>query len=200
MALITTADFADYKDISSNIDSAARVDPYILNAERLDLKPLLGERFFADLIANPNTTANALLLDGGDYTYNSNDYNFAGLKAVLVYYSYARFLENQNVNVTRFGVVHKNNPDVSERVDDKTLMRHVSNAREIAKSYFAEVDLFIIRNSTDYPLYHKCYAYNESAGAGVRITAVGDKAYQRTGAANWFCERHGRYNCSCYYN
>lgn len=151
--LLTATDFAPYRELSPNIDDATRLNPYIAQAQQFDLKPLLGELFYQNLTDNPATTENALLLSGGSYTYNGNTYCFAGLKAALVFYAYSRFIDNQNVNITRFGVVYKNNPEVSERVDEKTLQRLVLQARDQAMGYWIECEQFLKRNPSQYPLW-----------------------------------------------
>lgn len=169
--LITQADFPPYREITANLEYTERLNPYIAQAQQFDIKALLGEKFYANLIANPATTANAKLLNGGSYAVDNYTYEFTGLKAVLVMYSYARFLQNQNVNVTRFGVVFKNNNDVSDRVDEKTMQRIMTNAREQAQAYWQECELFICRNSTDYPLY--CQTGQSVNKGGPRISGVG---------------------------
>lgn len=170
MTLLTSAtDFAAYRELSVNIDDAARINPYIAQAQQFDVKPLLGELLFKDLIDNPTTTENELLLSGGSYTYQSANYDFAGLKAVIIFFAYARFLENQNINITRFGIVFKNNADVSERVDEKTLQRLVQQSRNQAQAYWDECGKYLQRNAGLYPLWQKP---NSSPG-NISISAVG---------------------------
>ncbi|UPT66887.1 MAG: hypothetical protein M0D57_21070 [Sphingobacteriales bacterium JAD_PAG50586_3] len=153
--LISVTDFAAYKELSVNIDDTTRINPYILQAQQFDLKPLVGEVFYKDIIDNPTSTENSLLLTGGAYAYQNKSYEFSGLKSALVYFAYARLLENQNINVTRFGVVFKNNADVSERVDEKTLQRLILQARNQARAYWDECEVFLNRQSTDFPLWSK---------------------------------------------
>lgn len=167
--LLSVIDFAPYKELSLNIDDSTRIHPYIKQAQQFDLKPLLGEEFYKDLTDNSTSTPNSLLLTGGGYTHQNKNYEFSGLKAALVFYAYARIIENQNIQVTRFGVVYKNNADVSERVDEKTLQRLVQQTRNQARVYWDECELFLNRNSIDYPLWLK----KSSNKSRINITAIG---------------------------
>jgi hypothetical protein len=168
--LISQTDFVNYRELTANLDYTDRLDPFIRQAQQFDIKQLLGEKFYADLTANPATTANAKLLNGGTYTDGGYTYEFTGLKAALVMFTYARLIQNQNVSVTRFGVVFKNNGDVSERVDEKTLQRLTSNARDQAVAYWKECEVFICRNDADYPLY--CHTSSVRKG-GLTLSGVG---------------------------
>ena len=167
--LISVIDFATYKELSVNIDDTTRINPYILQAQQFDLKPLVGEVFYKSIIDNPTTAETALLLSGGEYIYQNKSYEFSGLKSVLVYHTYARLLENQNINVTRFGVVFKNNADVSERVDEKTLQRLIQQARNQARAYWDECTVFLNRQSANYPLWNKV----PTTKPRINISAIG---------------------------
>ena len=167
--LLSAIDFAPYKELSLNIDDSTRIDPYIKQAQQFDLKPLLDEEFYKDLTDNSSTAPNSLLLIGGGYNHQNKSYEFSGLKAALVFYAYARIIENQNIHVTRFGVVYKNNADVSKRVDEKTLQRLVQQARNQAKVYWDECELFLNRSSTNYPLWLK----KPTSKSRINITAIG---------------------------
>lgn len=168
--LLSATDFAPYKELSSNLDDGVRLHPYIAQAQQFDLKPLIGELFYKNLVDNQDSTPHTLLLAGGGYGFDGNTYEFSGLKAVLVFFAYARFLENQNINITRFGVVYKNNSDVSERVDEKTLQRLINQAREQALAYWAECVMFLNRKRSSYPFWK---GRVDAAKQGLRITAVG---------------------------
>jgi hypothetical protein len=167
--LLLVTDFATYKELSVNIDDTTRINPYILQAQQFDLKPLVGEVFYKDILDNPTSAENTLLLNGGAYSYQNKNYEFSGLKIVLAYYAYARIIENQNIHVTRFGVVFKNNADVSERVDEKTLQRLILQTRNQARAYWDECHLFLNRKSISYPLW----ANQPNTKPRINISAVG---------------------------
>jgi hypothetical protein len=193
MALITFSDFEPYRELTGNLDVTERLTPYITQAQNFDLKPLMGNQFYVDVVNNPASTENVLLLDGGDYVYNNNTYTFTGLKAVIVMFAYARFLQNQNINVTRFGIVFKNNNDVSERVDTKTLQFAVTNAKDQAISYWNECIEFLCNNSTDYPLWGDDAPANPKTKKNVVVSPVGGNSNTRNKCVN--CNR---ISCNCH--
>lgn len=189
MALITFNDFEPYRELTGNLDVNERLNPYINQAQIFDLKELMGNQFYTDLVNNSSDTNYQDLLNGGDYTYNNLVYSFTGLKAVIVMFAYARLLANQNINVTRFGVVFKNNNDVSDRVDTKTLQAAISNAKEQAKAYWNECTEFLCNNSTDYPLWGDDPTVSPRKKGSVVIVPVG---------GNSRCTSCNRLNCRCH--
>ena len=197
MALITFSDFEPYRELTGNLDVTERLNPYITQAQNFDLKQLMGNQFYTDLVNNSSDQNYQDLLNGGDYVYNNLTYSFTGLKAVIVMFAYARFLANQNINVTRFGVVFKNNNDVSERVDTKTLQAAISNAKEQAIAYWNECEEFLCNNSTDYPLWGDDPVVTGRKKGGVVITGVGGNANNRLKRYN-NCVNCNRLDCNCY--
>jgi hypothetical protein len=49
--LITKTDFAPYRNLTVNLDDTKRLEPFILEAQRIDLINLLGKRLYFDLVA-----------------------------------------------------------------------------------------------------------------------------------------------------
>ena len=165
--LIVTNDFAQYKQILATVN-AERLEPYIMEAQRLDIKPFLGEELYHDFVENVDTTNYKKLLSGGDYTYGNYTYYFNGIKPALVYFAYSRFLQNQGVTVTGFGVVQKKT-EFSDQVDNDTLSRLVTSAREVGYAYLREVETFLDRNTATYTLW----GYSTTRPHhGIRITPV----------------------------
>ena len=91
--IITLADIRKTRDISSSVKEA-RLNQFIRDAELTDLRPLLGEVLYQDLVTNPTETARGSypdLLDGAIYTYSGYTYTHPGIKDVLVDLAYARY-------------------------------------------------------------------------------------------------------------
>lgn len=91
--LITLADIRKTREVSGSLKEA-RINQYIRDAELSDLRPLLGEQIYQDIVLDPTETARGSypdLLDGSVYTYGSYDYTHPGLKEVLVDFTYARY-------------------------------------------------------------------------------------------------------------
>ena len=166
--LVIYSDFAAYREISVNVDSAKRIDPYVVEAQELDLRPFLGDVFYQEILSSPSTYAT--LLDGGTYAYGDYNYTFKGLKAALVYLSYARFVNNDDVKSTPAGLKRKITNE-SEFLSEKTLARIVANAREIAAAYLDQCKTFLCRNSTT-AIYTNYGGHDKQNSKSVIITAV----------------------------
>lgn len=204
MPLITAADFADYRPFMEDVEEATRITPYIIEAERLDLIPLLSYPLYSKLALTLNTPPVAAYSAVTEYTqplhisYGGNIYRFVsstpqtgvtpgtdvnvwvlslsateslsylnlfnnyeyrhtdvyyshpGIKDVLKAFTYARFLNNQNVSVTAFGVVEKRS-EFSDNVEEKTMARLIAQARSTAIAYFAETETYLNRHLEVYP-------------------------------------------------
>ena len=59
--LITLANIQDVKSISLNVNETKQLSPYILEAQNFDLRELLGDAFYLDLISDfPTLTSSSL--------------------------------------------------------------------------------------------------------------------------------------------
>ena len=106
--LINLSDIQEYKPVSSNISSINRIEPYIMEAQDLDIKPFLGDDLYYALIEGKADAKYLLIIEGGSYeNANGNTIYFEGLRPALCYFAYARLIENNPLHVTAFGVVKK---------------------------------------------------------------------------------------------
>ena len=123
--LISRADIAEKYFLGKNIDDS-RIDPHILRAQQSDLKALIGEYLYGDVIDNPTTPANELLLNGGQYNplnkAGSSIY-FAGLKDFLVSVTFARIEKHNDTFVTRGGNKNKNILESDKQPQKKRLQK-----------------------------------------------------------------------------
>ena len=134
----------------------ARVESYIREAQDNDLKEFIGPALYYDLLINGDTTANRDLLNGKVYTIAGSTpltIKFNGLVPVIVYYSLARIIINNQANITSFGVVSKTTGQ-STPIDAATIKQMVTELRSIAVSYQNEAEKFLNYNSTSYPLWN----------------------------------------------
>ena len=135
-----------------------RWEPFALEAQDQDLRPILGDGLFYDFMTKCYSTGDAMysdyqnLLNGTNYTYNGQTIYFDGLKPMMVYYTLARFVQNNPVNITRYGVVTKL-VNQSQPVDAQVLRQVVNELKSSAQTYKNQVDLFLNQNQTTYPLY-----------------------------------------------
>ena len=101
---------------------------FIREAQMFDLKGLVSEAFFQDLTSETPVRNYTLLLDGGSYTFEGKKYEFAGLKAVLAYFAYARYIFVGHQVDTPMGIKVKENQDgetisQTERRDVRTMYK-----------------------------------------------------------------------------
>lgn len=159
--LITTNDIRKHRPIAGNLDDMKRLEMYICEAETLYVIPAIGAELYKEVDENPS--AHTLLLDGG--YYNNNTRYMAGLKAAVSLLAYARFVLNNSINATPFGVKEKLTLD-SNNVGDKALFRHANEAENTGKAYLNQC-LEYIRFDMD-----KC---------GYKVPQVGVKKFKAIG-------------------
>ena len=146
--LINKIDIADHRELSRTTQDK-RINPYIEDAEFIDLKPLLGEVFYNYVIANPTEVNVVKLLDGSIYQYNDETYSQPGIKKVLAIFSYARFALHGSFAQTGYGMVEKQSQD-SIPVSGTSKRDIYTKDREVAIHYWNEVERFLNRNKTDF--------------------------------------------------
>lgn len=162
--LITRTEIQQYKQISDSLDNT-KLTQLILEAQEQDLRPLLGESLYTDILINPDDYSD--LLNGGSYTYQETTYINVGLKIVLACYVYARNVLFGDVTDTPFGSVFKEEQS-SSRVDLKMKQTLYDQNREIAFNYFRNVEYYLYR--TENALYKKKTTRRKT---GLKITRVG---------------------------
>ena len=152
MNLITLADFAPYAELSSNIEQKA-IDPYILQAQISDLKPVLGDIFYQDLVVNFANANYQELLNGKLYTVPNANYQakFEGIKPMLCYWSYARYVKRASFKPTMSGMVAKTT-QFSEPLSESTLLRLANESMSMAGVYQQGLEMFLYYNRASYPV------------------------------------------------
>jgi hypothetical protein len=174
--LININEIRSVKTISLNTNEVAQLTPQILEAQDFDLRPILGDEFYFALVedfeASPSLQVYAALFNGCNYTYNGRQYSHEGIKAFLVYATYARYIANSNVIATPTGMMHKVN-QFSEHVSEKTIARLVEQARSGAEMQKIRFVDFLNRNVNDYPLWRVFCKKDTPYTAGVKIRQIG---------------------------
>lgn len=158
-ALITVDDIKEYKGITGNLNFEKDLLPHILEAQEFDVAPMLGQSFWLaiqdDFIASPSLSDYSDLVNGCRYTDTSGDaFENPGLKSVIIYHAYARYLNGSNSHSTPYGMVQKLN-NHSEPLSEKAINRLVEQARSGAMVYQNRVLCYLREKSNDYPLF-KC--------------------------------------------
>lgn len=150
MSLITKIDIATKRQISKSV-ADAKINPFIEDAELLDLMPLIGERFYFAISANPATYVD--LLNEKEYQYNEQTIKSPGLKRVLIDFAFARYMMHGSTTDTPFGMVQKESQDSTpvSRTDKKESYKlH----QQTAMQYWNQVELYLNRNTNIYPLWN----------------------------------------------
>lgn len=145
-SLITIAEIQEKKDLTSNV-KGVRVQQHIDDAEFMDLRPLLGEKFYIDLLANRAQNAYASLLSGAKYTYNDFEYEHPGIKAVIIEFAYARYQFFGNAVSTGFGMVEKQYQDGAQ-LERGMLKERYKAGQQKAMALWQQVKDFLDRSDT----------------------------------------------------
>lgn len=156
--LINVDDIAIYRPLSKEIP-IERITPYILEAQRIDLKDVLGPTVYYDFLEkfdsslDPMYTKYQELLKGKVYNNSAGQPQyFDGLIPCLVYYSLARFYENNQINASKFGLVTKVDEN-SSPVTPEVLRQAIASLKSSAIKYQEEAKTFLEIRIADYPLY-----------------------------------------------
>lgn len=135
-----------------NIDFEAKIKPIIAEVEQTDIKPQLGEIFYNKLLKYVDSHETAIpeldkLLSGGEYTYEDNNYTFAGLEAAIAYYVNAELMDSQAgfLAVTGF---RSSNETYSSMADYKDRRNNYDKVRSVAESYMKDCLVYLNRFAT----------------------------------------------------
>ena len=131
--LITTNDIRKHRPIAGTLDDMKRLEMYIQEAEMIHIIPAIGAELYKQVDENPSI--HTLLLDGG--YYDNNTRYMAGLKAAVSLLAYSRFILNNGINATPFGIREKLTVD-SNSVGDKALFRHANEAQNTGLAYLQQ--------------------------------------------------------------
>jgi hypothetical protein len=163
--LITRSDIAKYKQISKTPHDD-KLNEQILDAQMLDIAPLLGERLYNKLLNKTDSYTD--LLEGVTYVHDSENYQCYGLKMVICYYAYARYIMFSSVIDTPFSVVEKLN-DNSRPVEAAAKKTIYNLNREAANQIWSNVSNYLTR--TKNPDFNYC---NKPAPlTGMKFTKIG---------------------------
>ncbi len=167
--IATFEDIKKVRSIANNINDVKRVEPYIKEAETLDVLPVIGAGLYRQLdnltrVGGLVITNNANerielteellneLLNGAYYECDGcgcNDDNTRyteGLISAIAYLTYARFLPNNPINATAFGNMQKLG-EFSQPIEEKATVRASKEAEKIGLEYLRQcVDFMRCKN------------------------------------------------------
>lgn len=142
--ILNSNDIRNVRPIAENINDPARLEPYIREAETLRLVDAIGAKLYRWLdetdfsgpgpfpygdvtITKDQYTA---VMEGGYYDGGRSE----GLEIAIAYIAYSRFIVNNPINPTAFGVRYKDG-EFSTRVEDNIIIRSSNEARNIGEAY-----------------------------------------------------------------
>lgn len=162
--LITRSDIARYRQVArTNKDD--KLNEMILDAQLLDIAPLIGESLYNKIIAAPGNYEE--FMNGGIYEINGIGYTNYGLKMALSYFAYARYIMFSSVTDTPFSVVEKLN-DTSRPADAATKKTIYSLNQDNAFIIWKNVKNYLLR--TDNPDFKNCLPHGPARG--LRFTKI----------------------------
>ena len=155
--LLDKSDLSNFREVSANI-TVDKMDIFIREAQTINVKPFLGAQLYLLLLNDYTVSSKSFatqkyndLWFGSDYT-NSNGVAVRqnGLMSSAVYFTYGRFLLQQNTNVGRYGVGSLNQENTTTS-GPSTVRTNTTQANAVALSYQAAVGTFLNDKSTTYP-------------------------------------------------
>lgn len=172
-----------FKEISESTDQS--VELAIEEAQIMELAAGLGDKLYYDLINNTTAPKYQDLLNGRSYTDDNGVVRkFAGLKLSLAYYAMANLLDTPyGIHITEYGQRFKDS-DLSERPEDKALVRASTKKRDMGVYYLKEVKQYISLNKNIYPADDLCQTENVSTNysklGGVRTGKYNEHTNKKT--------------------
>ena len=149
MRLISLTDIQQHRAISQSVE-LSNINQFIEDAQVGDLRPLLGEKMYFDLLNDQSKYTE--LLDETNYNHDGVTYRSPGIKKVLSYYAYARYIMHGSATDTPFGFVEKGYQE--ERQVDRSGRREMYKAtQQLAAQYWSQVEIYLGRNLSKYPLW-----------------------------------------------
>lgn len=144
--LIKPSEISKYgRPISAKVDED-KFNSYIVEAEQMNIKPVLGDELFLSILEKGEDDEKiGMLLNGGTYQSEGKIYTFVGLRAAVSYYVFAKFLMVGDFNATRFGVMMKED-SYSSHISSAERSNAYSDTLEVANCYLQDCVSYCKRN------------------------------------------------------
>ena len=160
MTLLTLTQQNSFKPISQNWAASAKLTGGVDNftqlateVENKELKSLLGIALLQDVQVRPTVAPNDDLLDGADFEdCNGNTISHKGLRFILAYLNWSKYVSESFVSDTYTGMVKKNRNE-AESLTSGDIKRLQQDAREIALQEFELVKDYLNENTDSFPLW-----------------------------------------------
>lgn len=125
----------------------------IAEAQRVELKPRLGDALYLRLMGEDLPEQYRLLLEGGQWEDHCGSSRLlTGVKTALAYYALARIIRDGNIQATTYGAVVKDD-QYSAEAERAERQRQYRELFSQADSYMAEAISYITDNCGSFPEY-----------------------------------------------
>lgn len=153
--ILKPEDLRRVRPIAENLNDPNRLITYMHEAETLRLIDAIGAKLYYwldcsdfsgpgpfeyDGVTITKAQYEALMCGGyygSDECCNGNGHS-VGLITAIAYIAYSRFIVNNPINATAFGVRYKDG-EFSSRVEDMVLIRNSNDAKRIGEAYLEQV-------------------------------------------------------------
>lgn len=151
--ILSPEDIRKVRPVAENLNDPSRLVTYMREAEALRLIDAIGaglyrwfdeSDFWGDgpfVYARPDGVKISItrqeydtIMDGGYYTTDCGMFKTEGLRAAIAYIAYSRFVVNNPITPTAYGVVYKDG-QFSTRVEDSVMVRSSNEAKKIGEAY-----------------------------------------------------------------
>lgn len=163
--LITKTIAEKFVQIGAGV-SATEFERYIREAQEFDLKPLVCEEFYFEMLKKSTLDPFDKIITGQEYTHEEKPYYHEGLEAVLSYFAYARFVLKSAAVSTTHGVVTKTTPN-SQPLSHSEKKDIYYTSRQDANLLFESVAKYMDRKNIN---YKDCQDCNDAGTGGDIIT------------------------------
>lgn len=152
--IINKNDIQLFKEISKG-RSFDSIERFIREAQDLDLPQVMCQEFYYDLLKNYQSAKYQKLIHGDKYTVGGIEIEFPGLKAVLSYFTYSRYVMDSNISDTPFGMVQKTN-EFSQPISSTEKRDRRDKSISDAHTYWQRVVDYLNAKKADFPVWEKC--------------------------------------------
>lgn len=155
--MITRSNFDGYVNLSEHCALGDDIwEVYAREVQRTDMRSLLGNCFFGEVLKNRNDAKYQELLDGSTYTVDGEELTHFGLRAVMVHYTFAAYMYRGGIVDTPYSAVQKMSED-SIPVPIQELRNFKDEHRHIGYQYWKQIEHFLCAKHKEDSTYWGCF-------------------------------------------
>lgn len=157
--MINRQTFIDYNlDISIAIKDES-IERWVTEAKQFDIRKGFDNDefyflFLKEIQKKPIPEAFNNIYNEHEYTYNDYIYKHLGVKLAIVYFAYARYIEQGNLASTPHGLIIKNQQE-SQQGEPNIILKTINKYKKQAFNVFDDIKLFLLRDpNNQYDTYY----------------------------------------------